>query len=169
MKTISGERLVLRKPKEEDGADMWRLVRDSKILDLNSAYAYLLFAKYFSDTCIIAEAKGEAIGFVIGFHPPDMPDTLFVWQIGVSENMRGQGIAKEMIRALLKRKPLKRAQYVEATVSPANNASRAMFTKLAREFGTGCEITECFPTRLFPGGAYEEEWTYRIGPIPAIS
>lgn len=169
MKTIRGECLVLRKPKEEDGAEMWRLVRDSKILDENSVYAYLMFAKYFSETCVIAEVEGEAVGFVMGFHPPDAPSTLFVWQVGVTEKMRGQGIAKEMILTLLKRKPLKRAQFVEATVSPSNKASRALFTKIARQFSTDCEITECFPARLFPGASHEEEWTYRIGPILTIS
>ncbi len=169
MKAISRDRIVLRLPTEEDGASMWELARDSKSLDLNSSYAYLMFAKYFSDTCLIAEAEGKAVGFVMGFHPPESPDTLFVWQIGVAEGMRGKGIAKAMLRSLLQRTSKRNVLFLEATVSPSNSASRTLFTKIANELATECEVTECFPARLFPGGAHEAEWTYRIGPVPTIS
>ncbi|GEC89238.1 diaminobutyrate acetyltransferase [Brevibacillus brevis] len=169
MKATSRDRIVLRLPTEEDGASMWELARDSKTLDLNSSYAYLLFAKYFSDTCLIAEEEGKAVGFVMGFHPPESPDTLFVWQIGVSESKRGQGIAKAMLRTMLQRTAKSDVRFLEATVSPSNGASRALFTKIANELATECEVTECFPARLFPGRTHEPEWTYRIGPVPTIS
>ncbi|MFS0553736.1 diaminobutyrate acetyltransferase [Brevibacillus sp. 179-C9.3 HS] len=169
MKAIGRDRIVLRLPTEEDGASMWQLARSSKTLDLNSSYAYLMFAKYFSDTCLIAEVDGKAVGFVKGFHPPESPDTLFVWQIGVAEGMRGQGIANAMLRSLLQRSAKRNVRFLEATVSPSNSASRALFMKIANELATECEVTECFPIRLFPGGAHEAEWTYRIGPVPTIS
>lgn len=169
MKTIGGDRIVLRKPTDADGASMWRLARDSGVLDLNSPYAYLMFARFFEDTCVIAESGSEAVGFVTAFVPPDNPDIIFIWQIGVSEACRGQGIAKQMIHELLRRKECKSARFLEATVSPSNKASKALFTRMAKEFRTNCEISECFPTRLFPGGAHEAEWTYRIGPIPNIT
>jgi L-2,4-diaminobutyric acid acetyltransferase len=166
VKSTTGRRIAMRKPSEADGAAMWRLARDSGVLELNSAYAYLMCGKFFADTCVIAEAEGEAVGFVTAFRPPARPDTVFVWQIAVSQSQRGQGIGSRMIRELLRRDACRNTRYLEATVSPSNAASAALFRKAAEELKTGCEVRECFPARLFPGSVHEPEWTFCIGPIP---
>ncbi|HBQ24847.1 MAG TPA: diaminobutyrate acetyltransferase, partial [Syntrophomonas sp.] len=48
----------MRFPSEEDGRGIWELVKSTRVLDLNSAYSYLLLSKYFSDTCVVAEVEG---------------------------------------------------------------------------------------------------------------
>ncbi|MGG3886907.1 diaminobutyrate acetyltransferase [Brevibacillus panacihumi] len=165
-KLRSGQ-ISLRSPTEDDGASMWRLARDSGVLEMNSAYAYLMFARFFQDTCVVAEIGEEIVGFVTGFYRPDQEDTLFIWQIGVHDAYRGMGIAKSMIQELLRRGESQSIRYLEATVSPANEASSALFKGVGKTYKTHCRIEECFPAHLFPGGAHEAEWTYRIGPIPA--
>lgn len=138
-------------------------------MDENSSYAYLLFAHHFSRTCTVAESDGEAAGFVLGFCPPETPDTLFVWQIAVAPGHRGRGIGVEMLASLLERLG-ERVRYLEATVTPSNGASRAMFRAFASRMNAPCvEDTEpLFPRERFPDG-HEEERMLRIGPIDVAS
>src|SRR5690606_9693805 len=83
--TVSTARppVAVRPPTLHDGAHMWRLARDSGALDLNTSYAYLLFARDFARTCRVAVVENEVVGFVLGYRRPDEPETLFVWQIAV--------------------------------------------------------------------------------------
>ncbi|WP_019122701.1 diaminobutyrate acetyltransferase [Brevibacillus massiliensis] len=158
-------RVTIRKASAKDGAAMWRLVAESRVLDPNSPYAYLMAGNYFSETCVVAEWEEQLIGFVTAFCLPDEPDTLFVWQIGVSEGHRGQGIGSSMLRELLARDACRHVRYLEATVTSSNEPSKALFRRLAAEMGTACEVKPCFPASLFPGQDHEAEWTYRIGPL----
>jgi len=48
---VSPSQLKFRKPCAQDGAGIWDLVRETEVLDLNSAYCYLMLGKYFPDTC----------------------------------------------------------------------------------------------------------------------
>jgi len=151
-------------PTLEDGTRMWQLVQDSS-LDDNSSYAYLMFARYYADTCVVAERRGELGGFVSAFQAPQDPEVLFVWQVGVGKSARGQGLATRMILDLAARKAADGVRYIEATVTPSNEASMALFHGLADKLGTKCEKSLCFPETVFPGDEHEEEWLLRIGPF----
>ncbi|MDX1595229.1 MAG: diaminobutyrate acetyltransferase [Gammaproteobacteria bacterium] len=156
--------VTCRPPTVEDGASVWRLVRDSGQLDLNSSYAYLLMCQEFSATCAVAEIGGELAGFVTGFRPPQRPDTLFVWQVGTSAAARGRGIASRMILDILQRRDAPAFRYLEATVDPDNEPSRALFTGLARKLETGLDETDYFIAGHFPG-EHAPEPLFRIGPF----
>lgn len=167
MNTSKERQLTIRTAAAEDGAAMWRLAEESQSLDPNSPYAYLMAGKYFSATSVVAEWEGELVGFVTAFRLPDEPDTVFVWQIGVSRTHRGKGIGSKMLNELLAREVCQEVRYLEATVTAGNEPSKALFRGLATAFGTACEVKECFPEALFPASEqqHEAEWTYRIGPL----
>ncbi len=58
----------------EDGAAIWRIARDSKVLDLNSSYSYLLWCRDFAATSAVARGEnGEPIAFVTGYLRPTAP------------------------------------------------------------------------------------------------
>jgi L-2,4-diaminobutyric acid acetyltransferase len=155
----------LRPPCTEDAKALWQLVHDLGSLDLNSAYAYLLVGTHFRDTSVIAESGGRIVAFVAGYRPPDHDDTLFVWQIGVAPTVRRRGLGVRMIREVLSRPECGGVRFVEATVTPSNAASGAMFRALAGALHTTCEITPAFDAADFPGSTHEAETLYRIGPI----
>jgi L-2,4-diaminobutyric acid acetyltransferase len=165
LKTGLMTKVMLRQPQEADGASIWRLVRNTGVLDVNSPYSYLMLCKFFSDTCVVAEHDGQIVGFVSAFLPPANPQTLFVWQVAVAKSQRGNGLGKALLQELIGREVCKNVCYLEATVSPTNFPSQALFRGLARDFATHCEILECFPAHLFPGGTHEPEMTFRIGPF----
>jgi L-2,4-diaminobutyric acid acetyltransferase len=157
--------IIYRPPTIKDGLPIWKLVRDSGVLDLNSTYCYLLFCKDYSETCAVAEANGEILGFVTAYRPPGREDSLFIWQIGVSSSLRGQGVASHLLEALLRRENSRGVRFLEATIGPSNDASHALFTALARRLGTEMSEQSYFDAELFPDESHEPENLIRIGPF----
>lgn len=144
---------------------MWRLVRASKTLDVNSPYAYLLLCSDFADTSLVAECNGQIVGFVGGYRPPARRASIFVWQILVAEPGRGRGIGARMLAALLDGAVRRGADTLEATVTPSNTASRALFLGFARDRGLSCREETAFAAELFPA-EHEPEVRLVIGPVP---
>ena len=143
---------------------MFRIVEESKVLDVNSSYSYLMWSKYFNETSIVAECEDEVIGFVSGFRQPTSLDTLFVWQVAIDLDFRGLGLATKLIEQLLKQLG-DDVSYLEATVTPSNIPSSKLFKGIAEKNNTDCSIFECFSEDQFPDPSHEAELTYRVGPI----
>ncbi|OMF22593.1 diaminobutyrate acetyltransferase [Paenibacillus sp. FSL H8-0548] len=166
MKHNETECFSLRAPDTSDGSVVWQLIRDAGSLDLNSPYSYIMLCDIFRDTCAVACSGTDIQGFMSGYRCPDKEDTLFVWQVAVSEKFRGRGIAKAMLQELLNRKGNEHIRYVEATIAPENIPSRRLFTGLAAEHGTECKVAEHYGKHLFPVGMnHEPELLFRIGPL----
>ena len=106
IKTTRRANVRLRKPTVEDGSDVWELISTCKPLDENSMYFNLIQCDHFADTCILAEREGQIVGWISGHIPPEKPDALFVWQVAVSPEARGLGLAGRMLRALFDRPEL---------------------------------------------------------------
>jgi len=102
----------------------------------------------------------------MGYCPPTHPDAFFCWQVGVTEAARGRRIAQRMMeelcRGLGKTAGVK---YLEATVTPDNEASRRLFQGFGRRAGCPVEVTEDhFPQGMFPPG-HDAEGLFRVGPF----
>lgn len=158
--------VTFRAPDKCNGADIAQLVRDTGVLDVNSAYAYLLVGEHFGRTSVIAEIDGRLAGFISAYCLPDKPDTIFVWQVGVADAGRGRGIATRMLLQILRRSTCAHVSYLDTTISPSNTASMALFRGLARKLGTDVTETELFSASLFgDDGDHEPEILFRIGPF----
>lgn len=156
--------IEMLKPKKENAKEIFTLIKDTKILDLNSEYLYLLQTTHFSDYCCVALLENKVVGFVSGYIHPQHADVYFVWQVGVDSSMRGQGLASQMILNVLNRENLKNINYVHTTISPSNLASQRVFEKLANKFNVDVEKEILFEIDDFCDG-HEEEVLYKIGPI----
>lgn len=157
---------MIRQPDVNDGSGIWRVVKESNVLDLNSSYLYLLLTKDFAETCIVAELSGKIVGFVTGYRPPARPEVLFLWQIGILPSMQGRGLGKRLVTSFLHSPGAQGAALLETTVAPSNAASRALFLAIARQLGVECRISPCFSASQFPESGHEDEELYRIGPLP---
>ncbi|MDY7092998.1 MAG: diaminobutyrate acetyltransferase [Acidobacteriota bacterium] len=154
-----------RHPQMEDGSDLWRLVGDAGTLELNSAYTYVLMATHFADTCLLAESdEGEPLGFVVAYRPPTHPEAVFVWQVAVAPEARGQGLGRRLLEELVARTAEDGVRYLEATVTPDNEPSRKLFRSFARELDTECRVEDFMGQEVFPQD-HEAEDLFRIGPI----
>lgn len=162
------EDLALRRPTRADGAAIWRLVEDGSVLDRNSPYVYLMWCAFHADASVVAERNGQLVGFVCGLRPPERPDALFVWQVAVDPGQRGLGLAGRMLDALLERPGVR---WLEATVTPDNDPSRALFRGLARRHALPCdEQDEWLAADDFPAGCdHAPETLFRIGPSEPVT
>ncbi|MGV9835869.1 diaminobutyrate acetyltransferase [Nocardia niigatensis] len=161
---ISQQTIQIREPVLADGARMWRIAEDSRVLDTNSSYAYLLWCRDFTDTSMVAEINGEIAGFVIGYTRPAWPQILFIWQVAVDQPHRGHGLGVDMLDALLESAASRGVTQLETTIAPDNPASVAMFASLARRRGAALTRTTLFTADQFPGG-HQPEDLYRIAPV----
>ena len=160
--------VVFRTAVLADASAIWRLVGETGVLDRNSAYLYLLLCRDFADTCLVAERDSQLVGFVTAYRPPAQPETLFVWQVGVCESMRRQGLGLRMLTELTNLAAKRGAvRFLEMTISPSNRASRRLFESLARRLETSlAELDgEGFSASDFPAGGHEPEPRLRIGPL----
>jgi diaminobutyrate acetyltransferase len=156
--------LVIEEPSLEDASALWRIARDSRVLDLNSSYAYLLWTHDFAATSAVAKADNEVVGFVTGYVRPSAPDTLVVWQIAIDEAHRGRGLASALLHQLLDRVTSRGVRFLETTITSDNEASIRLFSSLATARGSQLSNEGLFSSQLFPDG-HEAEHRYRIGPL----
>jgi L-2,4-diaminobutyric acid acetyltransferase len=154
----------IERPSAGDGPSLWRLARESGELDLNSPYAYLLWCRDFAGTSVVARDGERIVGFVTGYRRPESSETLFVWQVAVDPAYRGRRIGVRMLEGIADAMTRLGCRYMEATVTPDNNASGRMFASFARAHDTPLARSEGFDSTLFPDN-HQSEDLIRIGPL----
>lgn len=175
--------LVFRHPVATDGVAVFNLIARCPPLDQNSRYCNLLQCTHFSHTCIAA-FKGERtaptdqadskvntsdpqklVGFISGYRLPDQQDTLFLWQMAVAEEMRGQGLASRLIKQLLGSQNCQQVSFIETTVTAENRSSWLVFEKLASELSAPIDSQPHFKKHVHFDGRHDTESLIRIGPF----
>lgn len=154
------------KPKKSQTKEIIKLVKDTKILDVNSEYLYYLQTIHFNKFCCVAvdeNKKDKVIGFVSGYLIPD-ENSLFIWQVAVNEKYRGLGLAQRMILNIANRKAMKKINYIKTTVSPSNQSSIRVFEKVANELNTKIKKHKFLKMKDFTN-SHEDEPMYVIGTI----
>ncbi|HZB29751.1 MAG TPA: diaminobutyrate acetyltransferase [Streptosporangiaceae bacterium] len=159
-----GPGLLLEAPGGDDGREMWRIARDTQVLDVNSPYSYLLWCRDFADSSVVVRDGDRVCGFITGYIRPRSAVTLFVWQVAVDQAYRGRGLAKRMLDYLGDRVVATGGRYLEATVTPDNIPSSRLFEGFARDRGCAVERHTLFTTEQFPRG-HQPEVLFRIGPL----
>lgn len=164
-----GPVITVRGVRPGEGKTLWRLAATSETLETNTTYAYGLLARDFSETCLLAEADGDPVGYVAAYRPPTRSDVVFVWQIGVAKSARGRGLAKRLLHALVERPGCRGVRHLESTVTPSNAASDRLFRSFARERGAPVEVLSGFAAEELGDGDHEREDLYRVGPLPVVA
>ncbi|UOE22190.1 diaminobutyrate acetyltransferase [Thermobifida halotolerans] len=160
--------MTLEPPSLDDGRHLWQLARGSG-LDVNSPYAYVLWCRDFAATSLVArDDTGALRGFVTGYVRPEAPDTYFLWQVAVDSAFRGRRLARRMLDRIGSRLVERGVHYLEATVTPDNTASRALFASFARDRSAPLSWTPLFERAHFPSDVpepHDPEDLVRIGPL----
>lgn len=157
--------IILRQPVLEDGMALFNLVANSPPLDTNSSYCNLLQCCHFSQTGVAAEENGNLVGFISGYRIPERPNTLFVWQVAVAEQARGQGLASKMLEHILDRQHCQDIQFIETTITESNTASWALFKRLAKSRNTQLQSSDWLDKAAHFDGQHDSEALVRVGPF----
>ncbi|MGW7254274.1 diaminobutyrate acetyltransferase [Streptomyces sp. NPDC054834] len=164
--------MTLRAPRPADAPAVWRLVRDSDVLDTNSLYYYNLWFRDFADTSVVAVTDdGRVAGFITAYVRPSRPGTLMAWQSAVDPGHPAPGLAVRMMHELADRAAGHGVTCVETTINPGNRAVALMLRRFAHERGLDVRTEVLFTAEDFPrdeGHAHPPEVLYRMTPaVPA--
>lgn len=156
---------VISLPAATDAAAVHDLIARCRPLDSNSLYCNLLQCTHFAATCALARNGDHTAGFVSGYRPPADPGVLFIWQVAVDATARGHGLAQRLIRDILARESSAGIDRLHTTVTPSNEASRAMFRRLAESLAAPVEIRPHFDRHIHLADHAETEELFSIGPF----
>ena len=157
--------ILFTKPEVKDGLDIHALIKNCPPLDLNSSYCYMLASSLWADTSVCAWQDGQLIGFISALMRPDQDNALFIWQVAVHPQARGQKLARRMLAELLKRPATQSAQYLHTTISPDNQASWSTFQGLAKQLDCSSRTLPFLDKELHFKGAHDSEDLFEIGPF----
>lgn len=157
--------IQFRAPETTDGTRVHDLIARCPPLDTNSLYCNLLQCTHFAGTSMVAERAGTLVGFIAGYIRPDQPEAIFVWQIAVAPECRGQGLAVAMMLRLLARDAVSTTKYLEASITRANQPSWKSFSALARSLGTEMLAVPWLSRLQHFSSRHASEYLIRIGPI----
>lgn len=167
IEVCSKQNIQIKNPDSDYGYQISELIKNSPPLDLNSTYLYFIQSHYFNKTCAIAVNEiDRVIGFVSGFQDPRKKDTLFIWQVAISKDARGNGLASKLIHFILQEHP--HMQFIETTITKDNTSSISLFNKISQELNTNI-IEEPFldKTKHFLN-QHDSENLFRIGPFKIL-
>lgn len=159
----------LRRPTISDGPAVTALIAACPPLDRNSRYCNLVQCAHFADQCVVAEGDGRIVGWVSGHRPPSDPDALFIWQVAVAAEGRGQRLATRMIADILARRAQRGVTHLITTITQDNEASWRLFGGLARDWGATLERSPLFERDTHFEGAADTEHLARIAPLDHLT
>lgn len=129
-------------------------------------YCNLLQASHFGATSMGAwNADDRLVGSVTGYLLPSQPTSLFIWQVAVHPEARGQGLALRLLQALLAQPHTANITQVQTSITDANTASWRTFEALARSKSAATHKTVLFEHQQHFAGAAPTEYLFTIGPI----
>lgn len=91
---------------------------------------------------VARKGNGDTTGYVIGGMSADEPKTGLIMRIFVSPAFRRSGIAKSLMKELIKRFSLYGAKSITLTVSPSNKAALGLYESLG--FSESLHIEDYF-------------------------
>ena len=165
-KTAPGHcEITLREPRAEDGASVFDLIGLCPPLDTNSMYCNLLQCSHFAGTSVAAVRNDVLCGFISGYLIPNRPDVLFIWQVAVHENARGQQLASRMLEDILGRTQCSQVTSLQTTITKNNDASWGLFQRLAKTLDAPLITMVMFDRQSHFDDRHDTEMLVGIGPF----
>jgi GNAT superfamily N-acetyltransferase len=101
--------------------------------------------EHLGDTCVIAEADGELVGFLVGFVSQRLPDTGYVHYAGVRPELRGCGVGKELYLRFAESMRVRGCRCLYAETGTWNTDSIAFHVRIGFELQPGDEVADGLP------------------------
>lgn len=125
--------MLIRNIYKDDIDSVIELLQHSKpYVRPHHPYVYWMLQNYFSSSNLVAIEDNEIIGFV-GALPSQEKNTLFIWQIAVDTDYRGQEVGLELLFKLKECADNIRINSFEFSIDKANESSKVLFGKFAHK------------------------------------
>lgn len=125
------QELMIRQVQPEDAALLRELARRCPPLDVHTHYTYWVIARYFGKNSFIAEQDGRGAAYITSV---ENNDTLLIWQIGITEALRGRGLSFELIDRVVTA-ARQAGKSVQVTIDRQNLPSNGAFRSYCRKKG----------------------------------
>ncbi|WP_353399825.1 diaminobutyrate acetyltransferase [Hydrogenophaga sp. 5NK40-0174] len=159
------DNIQLTSPSLVDGMAVHQLVANCPPLDPNSSYCNFLQCGHFSQTSVAARRGDQLLGFISGYLVPERQDTLFIWQVAVSPEARGLGLASRMLDSILARPACRAVRFLETTITDDNQASWSLFRALGKRLSSPLSSSVWLDASAHFNGQHDSEHLVRIGPF----
>lgn len=131
--------VTVRSPGPDDAGLLQTFVSTCPPLEVHTAFTYWVLGRYSSPFCFLAESEGRPCGLLTAVATARPDSSLYVWQLGVSEQWRGKGVAGLLLDHLADAMRAADMQAFEVSISPANEPSRRTFESFAERVGGSWE------------------------------
>lgn len=132
---LDDQNLNLRSCTAEDVDQVRRFVASCAPLDVHTAFTYWVMFEHWGDLCFVLLEDDRIAGYVSAIGSGRHQDTIYVWQIGVVEELRHQGMAQQLISAVIGAAVAKGYRKAQVSIAKGNEASRRAFERYATSRG----------------------------------
>lgn len=154
---------TIRRPCAADSDQIWSLTRSIPLPDAHSPRSIRLQAAHFAGTSAAAEWGGDVLGWAFGYVMPEQTDTLFLWQVCVSDDAQDDHLGSRLVLDVLSRPACGRVTTLQCTIRHDDEPSWDLFTSIARRLKAQMRQIEPFDRRQQSSGP--TEYGVSIGPF----
>ncbi len=119
----------IRPVEEQDAALLRTMAQACPPLDVHTPYTYWVIARFFGHLSFLLLLEDRPVGYITAL---DIPEGVFVWQIGILPEYRGRALSRKLIGAVAEQAA---GKPVWVTIDPANTGSRSAFEAYCRAQG----------------------------------
>ena len=122
--------MPIRNVKVKDKHRILKLARHcAPLVRVSVLGTYEFLARCFSNTFFIYEEGGEIIGFIVGFPNTAEVSEFWIYQIGINEDHRGQGIGSKLLSKLITQVKSEDYRYIRSHYQFGNEHSHNLHSK----------------------------------------
>lgn len=120
---------MFRQCRQEDAAAVHQFVASCPPLEAYPLHQYKILLRYFGNCSFLAEKDGRIAAFEMGLPSHHHTGTYFLWQIGVANEFRGEGLAGRLLGHIERELHKAGFERIEVTIDPENPSSLRAFEK----------------------------------------
>ncbi len=167
---MSMQTFKLRPVNAKDAETLRTLALACPPLDVHTPYTYWVISRFFGHISFLLEREEIEVGQKTGVRTPvgyitalDTPETVFVWQIGILPQYRGQKFSRMLIDAVYQQSK-RLGKDMCTTIDDDNECSKAAFISFCARNALRLQSVDTLELKAADlPDFYEAERIYRIG------
>lgn len=131
--------VTLRRCTPTDVEQVVRFVAECPPLDVHSSFTYWVTFQYWGEMCFIASDDKRILGYASAIGSGHTPEAFYLWQLGVSEDLRSTGLGQRLIAAIADVGRGRGFREMQVSIASENEPSLSAFKRFATSLGNSLE------------------------------